>query len=70
MGEGGVYSKQALLISDSLLVNEAFIQTDIVPVRTLSFALKAHRPSRRNNKAKGKCYQVSDISNFLIWLRN
>jgi len=33
-----------VLISDTLLVNEAFIQTDIFPILTLSFVLKAHRP--------------------------
>lgn len=42
-GEGGVKPIQAVLISGSLLINEAYIQTDIVPGRTLSFALKACR---------------------------
>ena len=43
MGDWGVWPKQAVLISGSLLVNEVFIQTDIVPVRTLSSALSAYR---------------------------
>ena len=41
MGEGGVKPIQAVLISGSLLINAVYIQTDIVPGRTLSFALKA-----------------------------
>ena len=41
MGGGGVKPIQAVLISGSLLINAVYIQTDIVPGRTLSFALKA-----------------------------
>ena len=56
-----------LLISDSVLVNKALMQTDIVPVPALYFAIEAFKlcmifQHGVKKESQGDCYLISDFN--------